>query len=105
MVLTAVSPSHSTVTYMCSYLVLHTYNTHPLVALALAAFPPLVMWSRVALGVHTPRQVVVGGTLGLVCACVAWRQWNGTEAPLKRHDVVVGLDAWLAGLKARVTGW
>lgn len=102
---------------MCSYLAFYAFTTSWPLTLALAAFPPLVMWSRVQLGVHTPRQVVVGGILGFTSALVIWAQWNGhwpsisdaarighSAAGWRNSTPVIRFDAWVAGLKRRVLG-
>ncbi|PWN20439.1 hypothetical protein BCV69DRAFT_238268, partial [Microstroma glucosiphilum] len=87
------STHSSTVTFLCSYVVLGVAHRVALgekgglsaltplemaSTLFLVVFPPLVMWSRVALGVHTTRQVVAGGLLGLTCAVGWWTLWRGT---------------------------
>jgi dolichyldiphosphatase len=64
-------------TFMCLYLCMAMpSNLAPLVPLV-AATPPVVMWSRVRLGLHTPAQCLVGATLGVACALFATVLWTG----------------------------
>lgn len=104
------STHSSTVTFMCSYLAL--YSIHRLAAgktigvleslatIVLLAFPPIVMWSRTALGVHTTRQVVAGGTLGGVCAIAWWALWQGQIPVLGTRVLSQGVKYYPLVLKA-----
>ncbi|PWN26858.1 hypothetical protein BDZ90DRAFT_232954 [Jaminaea rosea] len=70
----------------------------------LATFLPLVMWSRVALGVHSGKQVIIGGCLGLVVANGAWQIWNadtswGGGRPLRMHEKVEQWDQWITAAR------
>lgn len=64
-------------TFMCLYLCLAMPSSLALLVPFVAAAPPVVMWSRVRLGLHTPAQCLVGATLGVTCALVATAVWSG----------------------------
>lgn len=111
------STHSSTVTYMAAYILLYTLRRptelnalEVCYSLFLAMFPPLVMWSRVALGVHTVKQVAVGGLLGLITANGAWQVWNKptmvsgmSGLALKDQPVVHYWDGVIVSLKAQLT--
>lgn len=59
----------------------------------LLVYPSAVMWSRVALGVHTPAQVFAGGLLGLFYAVQAWSIWNGRSPAVGLADYAQSMNA------------
>jgi membrane-associated phospholipid phosphatase len=58
----------------------------------LLALPPMIMYSRVRLGVHTVAQCFVGGLLGLTNAVVCTALWQGWS----RHGMGLGRSPWVA---------
>ncbi|KAL9934027.1 hypothetical protein V8E36_007109 [Tilletia maclaganii] len=56
---------------------LNDYAIRTSYALASLTFPAVVIWSRVALGLHTPAQCAVGALLGVFNATVLFTAWNG----------------------------
>ncbi|KAK0525522.1 hypothetical protein OC834_005138 [Tilletia horrida] len=81
-------------------------------ALCSSAIPAVVIWSRVALGLHTPAQCAVGALLGAFNAVTLFTTWNGlrvwglSELPLPAvavngigSTVGVWADGWLQVLE------
>ncbi|KAK0550051.1 hypothetical protein OC845_002855 [Tilletia horrida] len=60
-------------------------------ALASLSVPAVVMWSRVALGLHTPAQCAAGALLGTVNALSLFTSWNG----LRSFGVPTSASSWL----------
>lgn len=49
-------------------------------AIVSLSVPAVVMWSRVALGLHTPAQCAAGALLGTVNALTLFTSWNGLRS-------------------------
>ncbi|CAO1628241.1 unnamed protein product [Sympodiomycopsis kandeliae] len=91
------STHSSTISFMCTYLALNGGGIHPILRIGLVGLPLLVMWSRVRLGVHTPRQVIVGGTLGLLTG-IAWNQlWLSSS--VKEHPLTLQADEAIKSIR------
>lgn len=104
------STHSSTITFMSLYLVgllvapmspvsdLLAYRS--LLVPLLLASPPLIMWSRVKLGLHTPEQCMVGGALGIFNALFLSMLWRGlgSWAGL-RGDLAPGIDQTMQQLE------
>ncbi|KAE8250654.1 hypothetical protein A4X13_0g4519 [Tilletia indica] len=80
-----------------------------------AMFPAIVIWSRIALGLHTPAQCGVGALLGAFNAVVLFTGWNGMRVwgldngfvPAVLQEGVgstfgIWADAWIKTLEEEV---
>ncbi|UZJ51234.1 hypothetical protein CBS101457_000554 [Exobasidium rhododendri] len=100
------STHSSTTMFMGTYLSLallylpSTISSHHrhLIIPALLTLPPLIMYSRVRLGVHTVAQCCVGGLLGITnavfCSAV-WQGWGRFGVGLARSSWVIEADEYL----------
>jgi membrane-associated phospholipid phosphatase len=86
-----------------------TINQHrSLIIPALLALPPMIMYSRVRLGVHTVAQCFVGGLLGLtnaVCCTALWQGWGQHRVGLGRSSWVMEGDEYLAIAQELAREW
>lgn len=102
--------------FMGAYLTLALYS-HPSyldahhrlwIIPALITLPPMIMYSRVRLGVHTVAQCAVGGTLGIVNAvfCTAlWQGWNRNGVGLARSTWVTDGDEYIDLVQELARDW
>lgn len=92
------------------YLLLHTctspYASLPIILPSLLV-PPLVMWSRIRLGLHTPAQTIAGAALGITTAWIASYAWQHgvgdclqaqIDPFLRALESRVGIDEWVREL-------
>lgn len=71
----------------------------------LLASPPLIMWSRVKLGLHTPEQCMVGAALGFVNTLLLSLLWRGIGSWVGlRGDVAPRVDEVIQHLEDTLRG-
>ena len=88
-------------------------ENHPhllMIVSPLLALPPMIMYSRVRLGVHTVAQCAVGGLLGLTNAvfCTAlWQGWGrtGKDTGLAKSSYVSEADDYIALAQELALEW
>lgn len=73
------STHSTTITFFSTYIFLSLLPTSPLVGTAALVAGATIAWSRIALGHHTPPQVLAGVGLGVLLGSSHFVAWHGSR--------------------------